>query len=193
MAKTAIQKVKLPKLEEIIRDKDMSIPQKEYFLQAYLNFEPPAAWIKKHPFAKIDYIPIERQEWLMTMVFHNWYVEVLRSELILNSICVTVRVHYWNPVAEKWQWTDGVGANPLQMDKDATITDFTHLKPNAVQIGFPAAKSYAFKDAVESLGRFFGRDLNRKNNADYSFLMERATAPIFEEEKEHNIEEGIDG
>ena len=34
----------------------------------------------------------------------------------------------------------------------------------------PAAKSYAIKDAVEHLGKMFGRDLNRSDTVGYKFL-----------------------
>lgn len=164
----------LPKLEELYGD--LALQKGVSELATLLNAIPPKQWIQEHPIAKnVLYIPIEIQEFLMTRIFGDWFVEVKDIKLIANSVSVTLRVNYWwhfkpNEVGE-WRWTEGVGAAALQTEKGAGATEFDKIKSNAVQIGLPAAKSYAFKDAVESLGRIFGKDLNRKHGMDYYSLL----------------------
>lgn len=202
MAEIVKYEPKLPKLEELYS----SIEKQEGLseLATLLNAPPPQAWIQEHPIAKgVKYIPIEIQEFIMSKVFGDWYTEIRDVKLIANSVAVTIRVWYWYAFkpesAGEWRWTEGVGAVPLQTDKDFGATDFNHIKSNAVQIGLPAAKSYAFKDAVESLGKIFGKDLNRKHGMDYYNLLYTkdgglrfpvdSSAPELEEEDESDLPE----
>ena len=158
----------LPTILELRDDQSLALREQDNALNVLLNEPPSDTWIAEHPYAKgVRFIPIARLEWLMTRVFIKWHIEVREVSLIANSIGVTVRVHYLNPTNGEWQWMDGVGAVAMQVDKEAGATDFSRIKSNAVQIGLPAAKSYAFKDAVETIGKLFGKDLNRRDLIDY--------------------------
>lgn len=177
----------LPTIAEIYANDDMPILQKDSLFQVLINQEPKREWIKEHPIIKVEvidqdgkkrfvpyqYIPIERQEWLLTNICLKWKVEIKTVQLIGNSVVVTVRLHYYDHSNKEWLWQDGVGAAPLQTDKGAGATDFNALKTNAVQIGAPAAESYAFKDACEKIGKIFGRDLNRKTVLSYDHIADR--------------------
>ena len=158
---------KLPALSDIYKDKDVFVKNQE--LNILLNSKPKGGWIKSHPFVKnLKYIPIERLEYLMTSIFSRWNVEIRDSKLIGNSIVITVRVHYKDPTSGDPLFQDGIGATPLQVNKGAGATDFAQLKSSSVQIGAPSAESYAFKDAVEKIGKIFGKDLNRKDLIAYT-------------------------
>lgn len=171
--------IKLPTIDELRKDEALSLKQNS--LMVLLNQSPPAAWAKNHPTAKkkdevtgryepAKYLPVERVEWLMSRIFNKWRTEVKSTQLIGNSVVVTVRVHYLDPITGEWDWTDGVGASPLQTDSGAGAIDFNKLKSAAVQMAAPSAKSYAFKDACECLGKIFGKDLNRRD-IDYNSLL----------------------
>lgn len=165
MQKTA----KLPALKDLYNDKVEVRKNQE--LNMILNADPKPEWKKKHPFiSDYWYIPVERQEWLMTMIYGKWTIEVKNVQLIANSVTVTVRVHYLDPVTGNMEWVDGVGATPIQTDKEAGAIDFNKMKSSAIQMSAPSAKTYAFKDAVETLGKIFGKDLNRKDLISYGFL-----------------------
>jgi len=151
-----IKKLKLAK-EHADRDKFLKV----------LNQNPPAKWVKKHPIAGIEYIPIEIIENTLTMLFQDWHVEVKEAIALFNSVAVTVRVHYRDPLTGEMRFQDGVGASPMQIDKGQAFSA-SSMKANAVQIGLPAAKSYAIKDAVEHIGKLFGRDIGRKNALDFT-------------------------
>ena len=90
--------------------------------------------------------------------------------LMANSSVVTVRLHYLDPISGEWDWQDGIGAAPLQTDKDAGATDWQKIKSDAVMKSVPAAESYAIKDAAEKLGKLFGKDLNRADKILYDTL-----------------------
>lgn len=166
--------VKLPTVADLYSDSELTV--KNTALAVLLNADPKKDWIKKNQFANnTEYIPISIQEWLMTRIFGKWRVEVKSVNQLLNSVCVTIRLHFIDPVTHEWDWMDGVGAQPIQMDAGAG-NDITKIKANAIQISAPAAESYAFKDACEKLGRIFGKDLNRKWSMDYSALTEQAAA-----------------
>lgn len=141
--------------------KELPNKWKEAEFDHKVNCEVPKNWIKKHPFAKVDYLPIDKVEFLMTYTFGKWNVEVKEVSQLFNSVAVCVRVHYRHPVSNEMTYQDGVGAVGIQTDKGASASDMGAIKSDAVMKALPSAKSYAIKDACEHIGRIFGRDLNR--------------------------------
>lgn len=140
-------------------------------LKSVLNQTPNKAWIKNHPFAQgVVYLPIDKVETMLDMIFQQWRVEILSISQLAQSICCTIRLHYLNPITKEWSYHDGVGAVPLRTDKGFSAADLSHIKSDAVATGAPAAKSFAIKDAAEHLGKLFGRDLNRKDAVAYTNL-----------------------
>ena len=176
---------KLPVIAELYNDDSLSQRKDENDLNVLLNQVPKQEWLKDHPTARKEilvkgvktkvpcqYIPIERIEWLLTRVFINWRVELrFPPQLIGNSVVVSVRLHYQNVVSAEWTWQDGLGACPLQTNKDAGAIEFDKLKSAAVMIAAPAAESYAVKDAAEKIGKLFGKDLNRADQIMYDSLL----------------------
>jgi len=163
------EKQKLPAIQDLYGD--VAMKNEHNKLNQLLNQEPHKTWIKSHPFVKgLKYIPIERIEWLLTRIFINWWVEVRQTQIMANSIALTIRLHYKDVLSGDWLQMEGVGAAPIQTNKDAGATDFTQIKASAVQIALPAAKSYAIKDAAECIGKLFGKDLNRSDKVGYDNL-----------------------
>jgi hypothetical protein len=140
-------------------------------LKTILNNPVNTKWLKTHPTVKnVKYLPIDKIEILLDMIFQEWRIELLSVSQLAQSVCVTVRVHYKNPITGEWSFHDGVGASPLQTNAGKSAADLANIKNNAVQLAAPAAKSYAIKDAVEHLGKMFGRDINRSDTVGYEFL-----------------------
>jgi hypothetical protein len=180
------KETKIPSISDVYNDTDMTVLQKDSAIQVLLNQVPNPVWIKEHPIVKIKtmvngqekyvplkYMPIERLEWLLTVIFLRWRVEIKSQQIVANSLVVVVRVHYYDHAYNDWNWTDGIGAQPLQIDKGSGAIDFNNMKSNAVQLAAPAAESYAVKDACEKLGRIFGKDLNRQTVIDYEPLRDK--------------------
>ncbi len=166
-------------MRELVEDTELSI--KENAFMVLLNQKPPKEWILEHPMTKLPYIPIARLEYLMTRIFTKWWVEIKQVQTIANSVCVTIRVYVINPITGETEWNEGIGACPIQTDKGAGAADWNHVKANGVQIGAPAAETYAFKDAVEKWGCLFGKDLTRKDFINYDPLLK--TEPVSEADK----------
>lgn len=190
----------LPTIQELYED--VELKQKQNSLNILLNQQPAETWMKPHPTATkkvtvngekrdvpIMYLPIERVEWLLTRIFIQWKVEIKEVQMIANSVVVTVRLHYQDPLSSEWLWQDGIGAAPLQTAKDAGAIDWAQIKSAAVQMGAPAAESYAVKDAAEKIGKLFGKDMNRADQIAYGLItdfekpedkLEKATIKIIE-------------
>lgn len=175
----------LPTLTELYSDKEGTVEQNK--LNIILNADPKKEWVKDHPFVKnLKYLPIERVEYLLTMIFGKWEVTIKDVSLIANSVVVTVTLKVKDPLnQDAWIIQDGVGAAPIQTKKDAGAIEFNQMASSAIQIGAPAAESYAIKDAAEKFGKIFGKDLNRKDVVAY---VDRLHASIDAVEKLNIIE-----
>jgi len=157
----------LPKIQDLYSDK-VSIQKKDVFV-TLMNQPPLESWIKKHPFiSNYRYLPIERIEYLLKTIFKRYRIEVLREGTSFNGVYVVVRVHYFNPISEDWDYHDGIGACQLQTAKDTSCTDMININNGALQMAFPIAKTVAIKDACDHFGKLFGSDINRKETINYS-------------------------
>lgn len=170
--------MQLPILKDLY-DGDLELKKDQNDLNILLNCPPKPEWIKEHPFAKgVKYIPIERIEYLLTRLFIRWWVEVKVIQTIANSVVVTICLHYQNIENQEWSQQDGIGAAPIQTEKDAGAMNWDKVRSDSVMKAAPAAESYAVKDAAEKIGKIFGKDMNRKDEIIYNSL-----AGIIPEEK----------
>jgi len=186
-------KHELPTLQELNLDVEAAFKNDQFKL--LLNQEPVKKWLKPHPMATkkvvipnadgktftkkevpAEYLPIDKVEFLLDKIFQNWKIEILREGVMFNSVYVTVRVHYQNPVDKEWYYHDGVGAAPVQKDKD-TVLSVETIKSAAIAIALPSAKSYAIKDACDHLGKLFGRDTNRQDTISFQGAYEKPQPP----------------
>jgi hypothetical protein len=159
----------IPKIADLVRlAGNVAESFEKDSLNELLNQPPHATWVKIHPMTKGSYLPIDKVEFLLTYIFQNWRVEVLRETIMFNSISVAVRLHVQNPLNNEWTFQDGVGAMNVQTDAGKSAADLGAIKASAVQMALPSAKSYAIKDAAEHFGAIFGRDLNRKDIIQFS-------------------------
>lgn len=174
----------IPTLKDLITESEQT--QNENALIAILNQPPPEKWLARHPTAKIKnekgemiplpYLPINKIEFMLTRIFRHWHVEVRSVQSIANSVCVTIRLYVINPITEREEWHDGVGAAPIQTDAGAGAMDWNKAKSHGVMIALPAAETYAIKDAAEKFGKIFGRDLGRTGSMDYNvFIPEKVS------------------
>ena len=178
-----ITKYQVPDILELYSEDGLTARETANKLNVLLNQSPKPEWIKKHPFVKdsagnaLPYLPIERVEWLLTRIFISWRVEIKAIQLVANSVVALVRLHYWNVDTNEWSWQDGVGAAPLQTDKDAGAIEFNKIKSGAVMMAAPSAESYAVKDAADKIGRIFGKDVSRKEQISYESNLAKFDSP----------------
>jgi hypothetical protein len=160
-------KSKLPTLQELHHDELTAFKNDQFNL--LLNQPVPEAWVKDHPFAKnVKYLPIDKVEFLLTRIFQQWKIEVIKYSALFNSVSVHIRLHLLHPLTGEWFYHDGLGAVGVQTDKGASASDISAIKQDAIMKALPAAESYAIKDAAEKLGIFFGKNLNRKDTVGFS-------------------------
>jgi hypothetical protein len=149
---------------------DLELAVKRDKLNELLNRSPREAWLRKHKFIKVKegeqtvalkYIPVGTVRLLMRAIFQRTRREIISVGQVCNSIQAIVRVHYRDPITGEWDWQDGVGAVPIQLDSDSKAADLGNIKNNAIQLGSPAAVSYAYKNACEEIGNIFGASIQK--------------------------------
>lgn len=170
---------KLPKIQDLHHDLQEAFKTDQ--LNLLLNQPVPKSWVCKHPIATkeiivdgqkrkvpVEYIPIDKIEFMLTKIFGEWRCEVMREGQMFNSVYVAIRLHYKNPLDGVWSFHDGLGSVGVQTDKGESASNLAAIKQDAIMKALPAAKSYALKDAAENLGVLFGKDLNRKDTLGFS-------------------------
>lgn len=185
----------LPTLADLNKDVQAAFKNDQFNL--LLNQQPPASWIKTNKYANnAKYLPIEKVEFLLTRIFQQWRVEVIGYSQLFNSVSCHVRLHYLNPVTGEWSFHDGVGAADVQVKAGSSAADLQNINRNAVGMALPIAKSYALKDAAHSLGKLFGKDLNRQDTIEFTGAYDlptlEAITATFEEVKHKLTIEEID-
>jgi len=192
---TEIQPWKPPTITELIELCDNSQDNTNLQTLAAMDIfnmaigqEPPAHWIKRHPFvnvkigeqkddqgrvkcdghgnplaimAPLEYIPIEKHRLLGRRYFGWVGEEILREGVMFQSVYVTVRLHYVHPITNEKMFHDGIGAADAQTKKGASAADLANINPGAIQKGLPSAASFAFNNAYKKFGRIFGGELQK--------------------------------
>lgn len=150
-------------------------PDKAYkndALQLLLHVPPPKKFVREHDYVKVkneqgnkvklQYIPVYFVKYMLTRIFSTyWYSEVIDFKQLFNSVGVQVRLHYQNPTTGEWHHQDGVGAVSVQTDAGETAANLSAIKADGVMKAFPAAESYALKNAAEKIGPIFGSELQK--------------------------------
>ena len=161
-----MEKNKLVPLSDLVPDVVEQWNLEQY--NANLNRQPPAKWLRTHPLAKgVQYLPIDKVEYLLRKIFKDFKIEVLRESTMFNAVYVAVRVHYFHPILKEWRFHDGVGSWDVQTDKGASVADLSKIKSMAVAKALPAAESAAIKDACDKFGDLFGANINRKGTMQF--------------------------
>ncbi len=159
---------KLPTLNELFDD-SLELAGKSEGLNAILMTQPPAEWIKVHPFiTNYRYLPIDKVEHLLRKIFKHYKIEVMREGTAFNGVYVVVRVHYLNPASGEMDWFDGIGAAQLQTKSGTSPSDLMNINNGAISMAFPIAKTIAIKDACDHFGNIFGANLNRKDTIQFT-------------------------
>ena len=164
MLNTTIMAENLPSLADLHYNIEEAFKNDKF--KKLVNEPPHSTWIQKNPFAdNAEYIPIDKVEYFLDVIFQDWKIEILEAKQLFNAAVITVRLHYKHPVTGLWLFHDGVGAKELQTKSQSgnLKADLSNMTKSAVQMAFPIAKSMAIRDAADHIGKLFGRDLNRKN------------------------------
>ena len=130
-----------------------------------LNSEPDPREFDKTPDGKAQTLPISFVEMTLDELFlGQWELSDVETKQIFNEVVGTGILTVWNPVTQRPLKRAGFGAVVITQDKDAAVSDFNMTKKkNALDLSFPKLKAEITKNAAQTLGKIFGRDINRKS------------------------------
>jgi len=129
-----------------------------------LNAEPDPREFDKTPDGKAQTLPISFVEMTLDELFlGQWELSDVHAQQIFNEVVGTGILTVWHPVTGRPLKRAGFGAVVITQDKDALVSDFNMTKKkNALDLTFPKLKAEITKNAAQTLGKIFGRDINRK-------------------------------
>ena len=142
-----------------------------------LNAEPDPREFDATPDGQARYLPISFIEMTLDELFlGQWSTENFKWSAITNEVQASLELVLTHPVTGKEIRRTGAGSIVITVDslskdqKDKMSKQDRNLwalnpenkKPNALDLGFPKLKQECIKNAAQSLGKIFGRDINRK-------------------------------
>lgn len=141
-----------------------SISQLQDFMKR-LNQEPDPKELGKTPDGKARTLPISFVEMTLDELFlGQWETSEPTYQQVFNEVVGSLVLTVWHPITNRPIRRIGFASVVITQDKDATISEFNATKKkNALDLSFPKLKSECTKNAAQSLGKIFGRDLNRKD------------------------------
>lgn len=129
-----------------------------------LNADPDIREFDKTPDGRAQFLPVSFVEMTLDELFlGQWELSEPTYQQIFNEVVGTGILTVWHPITGRAIRRAGFGAVVITQDKDAAIADFNITKKkNALDLTFPKLKAEILKNAAGSLGKVFGRDINRK-------------------------------
>jgi hypothetical protein len=150
-----------------------------------LNRKPLASSIQKTPDGKSEELPISFVETKLDEIYlRQWGEEAVSFTVVANEICCDLILWVIDPQTKIKITRSGTAALPIMMDavpdrlkfspgpaeaeetkreRNMWALDMQNKKPGALKMQRAAVKQLAIKNAAKSLGKVFGRDLNRKH------------------------------
>lgn len=139
------------------------LASQERFMQR-LNITPNEKEVKVNKHAGNSmYLPISFIETTLDeMFFGEWHTENFNFLVIANEIVGSIDLVVVNPVTGRNIRRTGAASVMIQLTKGSEVLDSSNKIKNTLVKDFPHLKSSCLSNAARSLGRIFGRDLNRE-------------------------------
>jgi hypothetical protein len=139
---------------------------------AALNEQPAANEIANNAAANNSkYIPISFIQMKLDKFFMGlWRVENFRSKVVVNEIIGEVTLSYYHPFAKVWINREGAASVMIMQKSGSDISDIGAKIKNTLQKDYPHLLASCISNAAKTIGKNFGRDLNRKMEDDYSAM-----------------------
>lgn len=140
-----------------------------------LNSEPEVSELDRTPDGKAKTLPISFVEMTLDELYLGiWGHKNFTSKVIANEVVGELELWVRHPITGEIITRSGAAGIIIQVDKapdDLTgqqrnewALNPSNKKSNALDLGYPKLKAECIKNAAQSLGKIFGRDLNRKKN-----------------------------
>jgi hypothetical protein len=142
--------------------------------------------VEKTPDGRANTVPISHVEMTLDeLYFGMWTTENFKWQVISNEIVGSLELVVTNPV--NGMLVRRIGSASIQIMVDAIPNeikndkakvkewqfDAHNKKANALDMGFPKLKAECLKNASQSLGKVFGRDINRKTIDTFNPLVKK--------------------
>lgn len=149
---------------QVATNMDAIVVQKVQEFQRKLNDAPAIAEVQTNKAANnTKYIPISFLEMKLDEIFLGiWSTKNFQSKTIANEEVGSLELWYFHPEAKIWICRVGTGGVMIQFKKDAPINDLSQKIKNTLSKDYPHLKAECFRNACLSIGKQFGRDLNRE-------------------------------
>ncbi len=173
-------KKEVTSLAKLELDQNKWFLQLQQFTQKILNSEVDDVKLEDHPTANAKYLPISEMEMqLDELFFGQWNTFNFKWEIILNEIVGSIEISVLHPISKFWLKRTGASAVKIMVDSLSNdqknkmtkqqINEFalntSNKKAGALSdLGqFARLKADCFKNGCLSIGKSFGRDVNRKH------------------------------
>jgi len=139
-----------------------------------LNQQPDPKSLEKTPDGRAYTLPISHVEMTLDELFFGlWSTENFKATIIANEVVGSLELVVTHPVTGTELRRIGAGAIQITVDRvpegvtgaerNRWALNPDNKKPNALDLSYPKLKAECLKNAAASLGKIFGRDINRKN------------------------------
>jgi hypothetical protein len=159
---------------------------------ARLNSQPSDDGVESTPDGKARTLVISHIEMTLDeLFFGQWSTESFQWSAIANEVQGCLELVVVHPITGERIKRTGCASVIIMVDRvpDALKNDPqarnqwalspSNKKPNALDMAFPKLKAECLKNAAQSLGKIFGRDLNRKNVDTYRpFKLQNQTTEL---------------
>ena len=169
---------------------DNEIRVKIQNFQTMLHKDPPKEEVRLNKQANNSlYVPISFLEMkLDEMFFSLWSTKNFQTKTVVNEEVGSIELWYFHPVAKTWLCRIGAGAVMIMQKSGSEITDVGSKIKNTMTKDYPHLKAECFRNSCLSLGKAFGRDLNREFEDQYSpIIKDNAPEPDKKTLEEINI------
>ena len=131
--------------------------------QQMLNAEPDPLGVESTPDKKAQTLVISHVETTLDeLFFGHWRTENFKWAVLANEVQASMELVVIHPISGYELRRTGAASVIIMVDK---VPD--NKKANAMDLAFGKLKAECLKNAALSLGKVFGRDLNRKNKDTY--------------------------
>lgn len=144
-----------------------------------LNKKNPVNGLEKTPDGKAVTLVISHVEMTLDEMYLGlWSTENFKWSVIQNEVVGSLDLVVCHPVNGMMIRRTGAASIIIQVDKvpdgltgkarNEWQLNVSNKKSNALDLGFPKLKAECLKNAAQSLGKIFGRDLNRKMTDEFT-------------------------
>lgn len=138
-----------------------------------LNQQPDPKSLEKTPDGRAYTLPISHCEMTLDELFFGlWSTQNFHTNIIANEVVGSLELVVTHPVTGKELRRTGAAAIQITVDRvpegvtgserNRWALNPDNKKPNALDLSYPKLKAECLKNAAASLGKIFGRDINRK-------------------------------